>query len=319
MKNDLQEISDSSNLAKDNRVGIFMFFIKTLDKKYKKEKDFIETRSFYGINVFKLREIIKYSDVNIQGFNADNDLHMGMFLLRDDVIPIINLPKWLGVELTKEELLTSKIVVTDFNHNKIGLLIAEPYRIEMKSWEEIETSDSYSIGEKPKIINHTKTIETNDVCFIIDIEGLLAEISPDTDKKINKEINSLKDDLSYITKKQPILIAEDSKVAQRYLSNIFKNLNLKFEMFENGQLLIDRYLSNENKKDIPLIITDLEMPVASGHKVIQEVRKQDKDIPILVNTSMTSENNMREVKSLGATDFIGKTDSNLIYSLIKKY
>jgi len=317
----LEKVGETTSLAKDNRVGVFMFYINNVKHKNKRKKDYVEERTHYGINVFKLREILKYSDVNVQGQmnSSEESLGMGMFLLREDVIPVINLPKWLGKELTKEELKTAKIAVTDFNHTKIGLLIADPYRIEMKSWEQIETSDSYSMGEQAKILNHTRTNETNSICFIIDIEGLLSELSPQTEEKINNDIKDIGDNLSTLTSKYPILIAEDSKVAQAHLRNIMIKANLNFEIFENGKLLLDRFREIGFTEKIPMVITDLEMPVCSGHKVIQEIRTYNKQVPIVVNSSMTSDNNKREVESLGATEFIGKTDSKKIIALIKQY
>jgi len=146
----------------------------------------------------------------------------------------------------------------------------------MKNWKEIETSDSYSFGENSKIINHTKTQENNEICFIIDIEGLLSELSPETENKINSDIENITDDLSDITKKYPILIAEDSKIAQKHLINVMKKANLRFEIFENGKLLLDNFKKYGMTSEIPIVITDLEMPICSGHKVIQEIRKDNK-------------------------------------------
>lgn len=316
----MQNIDETTNLAKDNKVGIFMFFMNQVDYKEKKKKTYKERRTYYGVNVFKMREIVKLSDVNVHLQHSENPLVMGIVTLRNDMFPLINLAKWLDFNVPKNYMEDYKMIICDFNHSKLGLLIAEPYRIEMKSWEDIGESNAYKVGDVAKINNHTKTAETDDICFIVDIEQLLSEIMTSKEEKIAKDVSELNEDLSFITKKQPLLVAEDSRVARKHLEMIFKKTNLDFKMFENGQHLLDyiRKIGITNK-DIPMIITDLEMPIVSGHKVIQEVRKYNKEIPIIVNSSMTSENNQREVLSLGATDFIGKTDSKKIVELIKKY
>ena len=41
-------------------------------------------------------------------------------------------------------------------------------------------------------------------------------------------------------------------------------------------------------------------------------------MPVIVHTSMTSENNSREVLNIGADYFIGKVDTDLIVATIKK-
>lgn len=314
----MNNIDETTNLAKDNRVGIFMFFMNQIDYKEKKKKSYVERRTYYGINVFKMREIVKLSDVGVHLQHSNNPLVMGIVTLRDDMFPLINLAKWLDFSIPKNYMEDYKLIICDFNHSKIGLLIAEPYRIEMKSWEEIGESNAYKVGDVAKINNHTKTSETDDICFILDIEQLLSEIMTSKEEKIERDVSEISENLSWVTEKNPILIAEDSKVAQTHLRKIFEKANIKIELYSNGQLLLNA-VRQKNLKDIPMIITDLEMPIVSGHKVIQEVRKYDKSIPIIVNSSMTSENNQREVLSLGATDFIGKTDAKKIIDLVKKY
>jgi len=312
----MNQIDETTNLAKDNRVGIFMFFMKPINHKERKLKSYKEMRTYYGINVFKMREIVKLSDVVLANEQSKDNLSLGIISLRNDIIPLINLPKWLNIDLPDNYKDEYKLLICDFNNSKIGLLIAEPYRIEMKSWEEIGESTAYKTSETSKINNHTKTNETNDVCFILDIEQLLSEIMTSKEEKIDNDILNMQEDLSWVTKNGPIMIAEDSKVAQNHLKRIFSKVNINVEIYSNGQLLLN---AMRNKQNIPLVITDLEMPIVSGHKVIQEIRKYDKKIPIIVNSSMTSDNNQREVLSLGATDFIGKTDAKRIIDLVKKY
>ncbi len=60
------------------------------------------------------------------------------------------------------------------------------------------------------------------------------------------------------------------------------------------------------------------MPEMSGFTVIQTLRKDitTKNIPIIVNSSMTGENNKREAEMLGASGFIDKTKSHNIIPLI---
>ena len=71
---------------------------------------------------------------------------------------------------------------------------------------------------------------------------------------------------------------------------------------------------------IPAVITDIEMPEMSGFTVMRLLREdpQTRDIPIIVNSSMTGENNKREAESLGADDFIAKTKSHDILPLVIK-
>ena len=114
------------------------------------------------------------------------------------------------------------------------------------------------------------------------------------------------------------LIAEDSKTAQRHLIQIFQNAGFKYKIFDNGKKLIDYILTLDNPSEIPAIITDIEMPEMSGFTVIKKLRENPmtKDIPIIVNSSMTGANNKREAEGLGADGFIDKTKSHNVLPLI---
>jgi two-component system, chemotaxis family, chemotaxis protein CheV len=116
-----------------------------------------------------------------------------------------------------------------------------------------------------------------------------------------------------------VLIAEDSKTAQRHLSQIFINANIDMKLFENGKKLVEHVESlGEDAANIPAIITDIEMPEMSGFTVIKLLKANPitKDIPVIVNSSMTGSNNKREAEVLGANAFIDKTKSHNIIPLI---
>ena len=60
------------------------------------------------------------------------------------------------------------------------------------------------------------------------------------------------------------------------------------------------------------------MPEMSGFTVVKKLKAnlETKNIPIIVNSSMTGDNNKREAASLGADGFISKTKSHDVIPLI---
>jgi two-component system chemotaxis response regulator CheV len=100
---------------------------------------------------------------------------------------------------------------------------------------------------------------------------------------------------------------------------IFKNANISMKLFDNGKLLID-YIDSlgDNASEIPAVITDIEMPEMSGFTVVKLLKgsSKTKNIPVIVNSSMTGSNNKREAEVLGADGFIDKTKSQNIIPLI---
>ncbi len=87
--------------------------------------------------------------------------------------------------------------------------------------------------------------------------------------------------------------------------------------FENGKLLLDKVA----EKAPDLIVTDLEMPVRDGASVVKSVRSNPETahIPILVFSSLASEENERKVMSVGANRFIGKPDTDILVLDVDKY
>ena len=114
--------------------------------------------------------------------------------------------------------------------------------------------------------------------------------------------------LSASLKLGTLLVAEDSCSAQMYLKNLFKKINLTFKIFEDGMHLLNYVEETPDLTQVPLIITDIEMPIISGHEVIRRLKSigETKHIPILVLSSMTNEQSRKAVWESGADGFVGK-------------
>ena len=311
----LDNVDAATNLAKNNELQLLVF-------KVSKKED----SAYYAINVFKTREVVESKNHYLTQLPSAHPLLEGTIVLRDMQIPILNLPSWLGITLTKEETAQSNILVCDFNGVIIGLRIMAAYRVLKKNWNEMHAPDSYRLKDDGVVINDTR-LEDGSLCLILDYEKLLADVLPQALVNVDKDLEILKSiELPEKLKHGTILIAEDSKTAQRHLIQLFNKAGLDMKLFFNGKKLMDyiNALSEQQKANIPAIITDIEMPEMSGFTVIQKLRSDPttRDIPIIVNSSMTGDNNKREAQSLGADDFIDKTKSHniipLIVSVMKK-
>jgi len=304
----LENVDAATNLAKNNELQLLVFRVSDS-----------EDSAYYAINVFKTREVVESKNHYLTQIPSSHPLLEGTIILRGLQIPILDLPSWLDNPLTKTDLEKSNILICDFNGIIIGLRIMSAFRVIKKNWNEMHAPDSYRLKEDGVVINDTR-LEDGSLCLILDYEKLLADVIPQA--MVDVELDSLELDRSTIPpklKNGTVLIAEDSKTAQRALINIFKNADIKMKMFDNGKKLVEYIASlGESATTIPAIITDIEMPEMSGFTVIKTLRANplSKDIPIIVNSSMTGENNKREAESLGADGFIDKTKSHNVIPLI---
>ncbi len=303
----LDNVDAATNLAKNNELQLLVFRVSKN-----------ESSSYYAINVFKTREVVNAKDHYLTELPGVHPLLEGTIVLRNMQIPILNLPQWLGVTLLPQERQESKYLICDFNGVILGLRISSAYRVIKKNWEDMHAPDSYRLKEDGVVMNDTR-LEDGSMCLILDYEKFLAEVMPQALVDVNQSPGNLKDlKIPQKLKNGVTLIAEDSKTAQRHLIQLFRNAGFKYRIFDNGKQLIDYIWSLDNPSEIPAIITDIEMPEMSGFTVVKKLRENPmtKDIPIIVNSSMTGATNKREAQSLGADGFIDKTKSHNVLPLI---
>ena len=303
----LDNVDAATNLAKNNELQLLVFRAN--------EK---EDSSFYAINVFKTREVVESKNHFLTQIPSAHPLLEGTIILRGLQIPILNLPEWLSSGLSKEEADRSNILICDFNGIVIGLRIMSAYRVIKKNWNEMHAPDSYRLKNDGVVMNDTR-LDDGSLCLILDYEKLLSDVIPQAMVDVVESTSNIKD-LIMPTKltNGEVLIAEDSKTAQTHLRQIFKNANIKMQIFDNGKKLVDYVFAMPDATIIPAIITDIEMPEMSGFTVLQTLKgdPRTKDIPIIVNSSMTGHNNKREAEVLGANGFIDKTKSHNVIPLI---
>lgn len=305
----IDRVDASTQLAKNNEVQLLVFKASTGD-----------STPYYAINVFKTREVVEAKNHFLTQIPSSHPLLEGTIVLRGMQIPILNLPNWLNQTITYEELGHSRLLICDFNGIIIGLRIMEAHRVIKKNWSDMHAPDSYNMSEHSKIVNDTR-LEDGSICMVLDYEQLLADVIPSAMVDIDESPENIQD--LVIPQKLldgEILIAEDSKVAQKHLHHILSKASIKHRIFNNGRLLMDHIMSMPDKGIIPAVITDIEMPEMSGFTVTKLLREnpQTRNIPIIINSSMTGENNRREAEALGADDFINKTKSHGVLPMVIK-
>lgn len=306
-------IDESTSLAKRNLLELLCFKL-------------LKNGVIFAINVFKVRETVKFTDLTeLPGVDEAIE---GLLILRDEIIPVVDLKKWLygskdpialkdkGIEPDDSE---RQIMICEFNQTIIGIKIYKAEYIIRKSWNEIMVPIAESVGAKRKISNYTKN-DAGEIVHIVDVEQMLSDKFPELDRKIENEVQYVQS--FEVDEEKIVLIAEDSKVALKSLANVLNKLGVKFRSFENGQLLLD-YMDKRGGEvgNIGLIITDLEMPVASGFTVIKTLKENSKTahIPIIVNSSMSGKSNQDMARDLNADGFMPKTKPGEIAGFIKEF
>lgn len=312
----LSNIVQVTNLHKNNELQLLCFYLE-------------ENGDLYGINVFKVREIIKYKGAITKVSYENSSLVEGLISIRGINIPLLDMRKWFfynsnepSRDLTpfaiqpkeKEEV----VMVCEFSKWTVGIRIYQADRILNKKWEEIEQEIDCSHDLKNgKFVSRTRYFDDR-LVQIVDVERMLTDIFPWIESEKQKELSTL----TPIKSKKVILFADDSPTVLKVVENILEQLQLKYFSFYNGKDLLEFV----EKKVIPLeeiglIITDLEMPERSGFEVIRQIKENPltAKIPVVVNSSMSGSSNEEMAISLDANGFISKSNPKEIETIIKHY
>jgi two-component system chemotaxis response regulator CheY len=116
--------------------------------------------------------------------------------------------------------------------------------------------------------------------------------------------------------KKKILIADDSPTIRKFVAFSLKALGYEVIAACDGMEAVE-LLPTSN---IDLIITDLNMPNMDGFELIETVRGYDKDIPIIILSSLKGSAEVDRGLSSGANSYMVKPfDPKRIQYEVAKY
>lgn len=263
----------------------------------------------FCINVAKVREVIRFPQI-VRVPDAHPSV-VGTANIRQKLIPIIDLAQWLGLNYD-DNYQDKKIIVTFFNHEYNGFVVDEVVRIHRITWADIKDYSSMTDFSMVETVLGVIDIGGN-LIQLLDFEKIVLELNPDTAlKDVNIDFSKTSQRAGKV-----VYMAEDSTVIRRFLCTHLEAAGYTVMAFENGKLLLDQFY----KKAPDLVITDLEMPVKDGAFVVKSVRSSEegKDLPIIVFSSLASEENERKVRSVGANLFIGKPDTDILVQQVDRF
>ena len=263
--------------------------------------------NLYGINVAKVMEIMISEPV--KPMPLSHDAVEGIFKPRDAVITVVDLPKYLGVDSPKSD--KDIFIVTNFNKMCIAFRVHTVDRISRISWTDIQKPDKTVSGGAESVATGIAQCE-GELVTILDFERIVAEIAPETSIQISEVEQMGPRDRN----DKPIWVAEDSILLSKMIENSLRKANyVNLHMFSNGLELWESLASlpqeGDLTRDVALIITDIEMPQMDGHrltKLVKESTSRFKEIPLIIFSSLISEEMRLKGRDLGADEQLTKPE-----------
>ena len=277
--------------------------------------EFTINDSLYGINVAKVKEILVSAPV--KPMPHAHPAVEGIFKPRDKVVTVVNLPNYL-LGVSEENREKDLFIMANFNKINIAFRVHTVVGISRISWTSIQKPDKTVSSGNDGIATGIAQCG-DDLVTILDFEKIVAEIAPETSIQLS-EIDMLGE---RIRSNAAILVAEDSVLLSKMIEEaLHKSGYENTKMFPDGAKLWNYVSSLRNDSElnekVSLIITDIEMPQMDGHRLTKLI-KDDKDfkhIPVVIFSSLITEEMRRKGKELGADEQMSKPEIGHLVQVI---
>ena len=314
MRTAQQEIDERTKLAGNNKFELLLFRLG--------EAPGNGQRELFGINVFKVREVLVMPAVT-ELANAHEHL-MGVANIRGQIIPVINLPAVLGCNPTNGLTI---LMVTEFARTVQAFAVEDVREIVRLEWEQVLPAEASHAGALITGIARLDGATANTrLAQVLDVEQILKTVMPVTTEEINREVVG---PVMTLPAGCSILVADDSAVARSVIEIGLKAMGVQYIMTKTGKEAWEKLqaIAEEAKADgqtahdrVAVMLTDLEMPEMDGFTLTRLI-KQDprfKSIPVIIHSSLTGTTNENHVKSVGADGYVGKFAPRELAATIRK-
>ncbi|EGQ8409272.1 response regulator [Vibrio cholerae] len=274
-------------------------------------------RQRYGINVFKVKEVLQCP--KLTSMPNLHRLVKGVAHIRGQTVSVIDMSLAVGGRPTTD-VDKSFVVIAEFNRTIQAFLVSSVERIINMRWEAILPPPNGT--GKSNYLTAVTNID-NELVEIIDVEKILAEITPvneDMDSSIGEQIAQVEQEKEFVRR---ILIADDSSVARKQVQRAIESLGFEVISTQDGKVAYDKLVDMLNdgpiSNQISLVISDIEMPEMDGYTLTAEIRRHNelKDLYVILHSSLSGVFNQAMVERVGANAFIAKFNPDELGNAVK--
>ena len=309
MSSIIQTVDERTRLAGANRLEILLFSLGK-DRNTGKEEVF-------GLNVFKIREVITTPEVT-HAPNMPPGVE-GMVALRGNMIPVINLATFSGVQ-TDDPL--NILIVTEYNKSTHAFMVSSVEQILRMEWNDIKVPPAMMAHQHGGLVTAVSEREDGRIAMIIDVEKVLADT-----EGVGEDPGQF-DGIDQLEKPVTILYADDSVVARKQIAATLDKLGVRHISAKNGDEAWDKLTelaARAEASHIPvyemvnLILTDVEMPGMDGYVLTRKIKddKRFAGIPVVMHSSLSADANISIGKNVGADHYVAKFDPQELSKTIR--
>lgn len=296
-----QEIDERTNLTSSNKLELLLFRLG--------EDANLDRNELFGINVFKIREIIPMPTITAM---AGSHPHMmGVVDLRGQIIPVIDLPAVTGCT-PKTGL--NILLITEYARSTQAFAVESVEDIVRLDWRQVLSAEGNAAGGMVTSLARLEGENSDRLAQVLDVETILRKVMPPTEPDIDTATIGPQVEIKPGT---VILAADDSLIARTMIEQGLEAMGLPFIMCKTGKEAWDQLQAisdnavTEGKTvydRIALVLTDLEMPEMDGFTLTRNIKQDPRfsAIPVVIHSSLTGSTNEAHVKKVGADAYVAK-------------
>jgi len=294
----LRAVDARTKLAGTNKLEILLFFLGVDHRTGRRET--------YGINVFKVREVMRTPPIT-----SAPDMPSaveGMVSLRGVLVPVVDLAKYAGISAdTPRDIM----IVTEYNGHTQGFLVESVDTILRLDWSKMRVPPEMLTAQTGGLVTAVTELEDNRLVMMMDVEKVLAETS------------GYDDDLRYsavTTVDRPdctVFFCDDSVIARRQIEKTLDAMGVKYVGAVNGRQLwieLEKMASyaqamGKNASDlISLVLTDIEMPEMDGYILTKRIKTDPRfnGVQVVMHSSLSGMSNQKLGESVGVDEYVPK-------------
>lgn len=286
--------------------------------------EFLIGERSYGVNVLKIKQLIKYEESSMVPIPDSHPAVMGTIVFQKESIAVLDLGTYLNIPTDREGKL-QVVLICEFNNRISGFFIDDVKRMHRLSWNQIQTQKFSKDNEAAKITGICH-IENRQV-LLLDFETIVADVFGDT--AFNDVYADVGDSQSKVSRKDiRLFLADDSVLVRKKVKELLNAAGFEhLTIYENGGALMKSFnqvLANAEKQgktvtdQIDLIVSDIEMPQLDGLSLCKMIKEKAPTLPVIVLSSMITDQMIEKCKSVGADNYLSKRHFPDLPDLIDK-
>ncbi|WP_250536860.1 chemotaxis protein [Caballeronia sp. AZ10_KS36] len=300
MTNNDHDIEQRVRLAGNNMFELLLFRLGNAPRTGERE--------LYGINVFKVREIVEMPTLTELAGSSDKVL--GVVDVRGEIIPVIDLAAVTGcVSRGKSRIL----LVTEFARTTQGFAVEEVDDIVRLDWSRVLSAEGHSTGRAVTSIARLDPHAGGRLAQVLDVEQILRDVLPSSEPEITADNTGR----LVLPRGAKVLAADDSGVARALIEESLNAMGVPYIMAKTGKEAWE-VLERAGEKaaqagrkvtdDIALVLTDLEMPEMDGFTLTRKIKAAAglQSIPVVIHSSLSGSANEQHVRKVGANAYVAK-------------